>query len=127
MRRRNFIKIFAGALAGVATGVGLAKKKEDPLINGGAGYWEGVTIIDDSKPDQLTAADLKRARAYFGERVGGSLPDGYPIIVVHKDIYDRVKMLKDKYDIPCTVIKERLTDRDFITISALSKKARGFK
>jgi len=117
MKRRNFIKIATGAFLGLATGVGLAKKKEKPF-----GYAERQSL-----PDQLTAADLKRARAYFGKRVGGSLPDGYPIIVVHKDIYDRVKMLKDKYDIPCTVIKERLTDRDFITISALSKKARGFK
>jgi len=117
MRRRNFIKIFAGALAGLATGVGLAKKKEKPF-----GYAERQSL-----PDQLTAADLKRVRAYWETCRGIILPDGYPIIVVHKDIYDRVKMLKDKYDIPCTVIKERLTDRDFITISALSKKARGFK
>lgn len=119
MKRRNFIKIATGAFLGLATGVGLAK---------GAGYWEGVTIVDDLKP--LTAADLRKAINDL--RAKGMRPlkppsEGYYYIVVHSKQYETVKRIVERYNFRLKVIKSLPIDRNSTIIPALSKERRGFK
>jgi len=122
MRRRNFIKIFAGTVAGLTVGVGLAKK-EGSIATVSYGNWEGMIIVDDLK---LKLA-LIEAKKYLEKHSVKALPSGKYALVVPGSDYEMFYNINDKYNLGYVILKERPTDRNFITIPSLSKKARGFK
>jgi len=122
MKRRNFIKIATGAFLGLAAGVGLAKKKE-PITTVSYGNWEGMIIVDDLK----VKSALIEAKKYLEKHSVKVLPSGSYVLIVPESDYEMFYKINDKYNLGYVIIKERPTDKNFITIPALSKERRGFK
>ena len=120
MKRRNFIKIATGAFLGLATGVGLAKKKEKPF-----GYAERQSfhMFDELRPDyDDDLIGLIKMREFLQERAVKALPSGKYVLVVHRDSYEKFKELNDRYKLGYIVLKDYPCDGNLIDIPALSKE-----